>query len=925
MVKRRIIYVVFVFCLQYAILSNLYSQAKVITDIKKWDYIETEHFKIFHYPEEKDILPIVSDICEETFNTTTRFYEYQPAKKISFFIYRNHNEFEQNNIVDVGEGTGGVTEAYKNRFLVFSDGSLKWLDNVIHHEFTHVIQFSVLYEESPVLKALRLARGIFIPLWMMEGAAEYNTGENDVTTREMIIRDMISDKSIFSLKNLSTFSHLEPHQITPAYKISEMAYHFLVDEYGSDKPQAILKVLRDKLDTTASFYDTLNITPALFMKKWEEWIYEEYEDKVKGFNEAGDYGVKLTADNGDNIPDFNTSPAVAPDGGSFVYITDDDGINKIAVMNLNNRKKKIIVKGNNSKIDTINNDKISFSPDGKLLVFTGKKTQQDYIYIYNLETKKIEELNIDLATIRSPNFAPDGKKIVFTGMQTVFNNIYEYNLTDNSLKKITDGDTNIGDPVYSPDGNKLAFFQENAEPIQNDIFILDLKTNQKTNLTNSRANETSPIFSPDGKKIIYTSDEGHGTPVNIYGLDIENREIKKYTNVLTGTFDPVFSSDGRNILFSYYRSFRRDIYMADISFFDGSISKIKTENYEAVTSTSVKKLTSPVFKYRFRPSLDILAPFLVYHSEFGLFLAAYWQASDVLGDHVVTNQIVYASASGELQYAVGYSFSKWRPQFVFSSSGENSEILTLDQEIIKEKQNIQELAVIYPLDKFNQIQTDISTKKYTANNRTLDELLASQRTNRYEVAYERNTITGKYLYARYGSDFLTLFRHAVKDMGGDVEYKEYVTRYEKYIPIFHESALVSANLFVTSEGADRRFFRLPLRGFPHLDKYYKFSRLIASSLEYRFPILTLYKAWPVSDFFLRSINLFLFTDTGYGFNSTSEFNKANIDEVKNSIGGGTRLYTFLAGYLVPLTLEYDKRTDTSGDLWVFSFGVSFQY
>ena len=238
---KKFIYILSCLNLVLICYSIVFAENKVITDIKKWDYIETEHFYIYHYPEEKEILPIVSEICEETFQTTTRFYEFRPSKKIPFFIYRNHNEFEQTNIVSVGEGTGGVTEAFKSRFLIYHDGSLKWLKNVIPHEFTHVIQFKVLYEESAILKALRLARGIFIPLWMMEGMAEYNTGEIDATNREMIIRDMVSNNNILLLKNLSTFNHLKPHQITPAYKISETAYHFLVDEYGPDKPQAMLK------------------------------------------------------------------------------------------------------------------------------------------------------------------------------------------------------------------------------------------------------------------------------------------------------------------------------------------------------------------------------------------------------------------------------------------------------------------------------------------------------------------------------------------------------------------------------------------------------------------------------------------------------------------------------------------------------------
>ena len=47
------------------------------------------------------------------------------------------------------------------------------------------------------------------------------------------------------------------------------------------------------------------------MKKWEEWLYEKYNDKITGFKEAKDYGLKLTEDNGDNIPDFNESRGLA--------------------------------------------------------------------------------------------------------------------------------------------------------------------------------------------------------------------------------------------------------------------------------------------------------------------------------------------------------------------------------------------------------------------------------------------------------------------------------------------------------------------------------------------------------------------------------------------------------------------------------------
>ncbi|PIU83659.1 MAG: hypothetical protein COS68_02860 [Elusimicrobia bacterium CG06_land_8_20_14_3_00_38_11] len=923
--RKSILLFTSIFNFTFLIFNCLYCENKVITDVKKWEYIETEHFKIYHYPECKELLPIISEILEDAFNNTTRFYEYRPSKKIPFFIYRNHNEFEQTNIVDVGEGTGGVTEVFKNRFIVYNDGSIRWLRNVIPHEFTHVIQFTVLYEESPLLKALRLSRGIFIPLWMMEGMAEYNTGDIDATTREMVIRDMVSNKNVISLKNLSTFNHLKPHQITPAYKLSETSYHFLVDEYGPDKPQKILKVLRDKLDTSAAFTDTLNISPGLFMKKWEEWLYEKYDDKIIGFKEAKDYGLKLTEDNGDNIPDFNTNPAVSCDGKSMAYITDDDGVNKIVVMSLETKKKKIIAEGNSSQIDVIHNGKISFSPDGNILAFAGEKTQKDYIFIYDIKNEKPSKLPLDIFTVKSPFFSPDGKKIIFIGMERAYNDIYEFNFEDNSVKKITDDMENQSVPSYSPDGNFIAFSQEDSATYQSDVFLFELKTQKKIRLTNFPGNETEPVFSADGERIFFVSDEKVGSPVNIYSVAVDGSGIRKCTDLLTGVSNPCPTPNGQSIVFEYYRNFRKDIYLADISSFENKLQENKQEEFSVESSTENKYLASPIFPYRFKPSLDVLVPFVMYHSEFGLFLATYWQASDLFGNHQISSQLLYSSGSGDLQYSVGYSYLKWRPQFIFSSAGDNSEFVVNSEDIYRDKENTQSIGVVYPLDRFNSISMAVSTKKFTETDKTLDELLADYRTNRYSVAYERDTITGKYLYARFGSDFQLLFRKAFLEYEGDIEYKEYVLRYEKYFPVFSESTVVLGNLFVASEGSNKRYFRLPLRGFSHADDFHIYNRLIAATLEYRFPILTLENIWPISDFFLKSINTFFFTDNGFGFNNTEEYQSVTIDEIKNSVGSGVRFYTFLAGYLLPITVEYAKRTNDSGDRWSFSLGVSLAY
>ena len=906
--------------------NPLFCENKVIIEQKKWEYVTTKHFKIYYYPESRQLLPVLTDILEDVFSRTTRFYEYAPLGKIPFFIYRDHNDFEQTNIADIGEGTGGVTEALKNRFLVFSDGSIRWLNNVISHEFAHEMYFTLIYEESPILKALRLARGIFIPLWFVEGLAEYNTGNIDATAREMMIRDMVYNKSVISIENLSSFNHLKPHQVTPAYKLSDTAIRFIVDEYGNDKPQKILKSLREKMDTDPAFEDVINNSLWLFEKKWEEWIYEQYEDKVKNFRQAADYGREITADGGDNIPDFNTDPAVSPDGKSIAYITDEDGINKLVITDIRGKNKRVIAEGNNRTIDIIHNDKISFSPDGEILAFSGEKTQKDYIYLCELKTDRISRLPLDIFTVKSPSFSPNGEKIAFIGMKTVYSDIYEYYLKNGTAIQITDDPEDQGSPSYSPDGNFLVFTQESPAALQSDIYLMDLKNNNKIRITDSPGNDASPSFSPDGKQIIYTSDGEPGMPVNIYTISLGDSRIKRETNLLNGAFFPVFTPDGNSVCFSYYNNFRQDLYLVNVSSFDGAaVSTSPYSGFSQGESTGAAVSSLVAAPYRFKPSLDILVPFLMYHSEYGLFLATYWQASELFGDHEISSQIMYLSETGDLQYSFGYSYKKWRPQFQFSLEGENSETLSEFEEIYKERQHAQSLSVIYPFDRFNDMELDLSTNKYYEKNTTLDMITADERTNIYTVAYDRNTTTGKYMYARYGSNLRMLFRNAVKKFDGDYAYRECAARYEKYFPAFSQSALVLGTLGITSEGDEKRYFRLPLRGFSHADDEYCYNRLIAATLEYRFPLITLENVWPSSDFFIKSVNCFCYTDNGIGFNSSDEFIRLKTYDIQNSVGSGLRLYSFVAGYLLPVTVDYAKKTNDSTGRWNFMLGVSLPF
>jgi hypothetical protein len=85
----------------------------------EWIHAQTEHFDIYFDKKSERLLPRMAHYLEKSWKEVGEIYNYEVPNRTPFFFFSTHNEFEQNNVVPIGEGTGGVTEAFKNRFPHF--------------------------------------------------------------------------------------------------------------------------------------------------------------------------------------------------------------------------------------------------------------------------------------------------------------------------------------------------------------------------------------------------------------------------------------------------------------------------------------------------------------------------------------------------------------------------------------------------------------------------------------------------------------------------------------------------------------------------------------------------------------------------------------------------------------------------------------
>ncbi|MBD0404505.1 S41 family peptidase [Flammeovirga sp. EKP202] len=164
---------------------------------------------------------------------------------------------------------------------------------------------------------------------------------------------------------------------------------------------------------------------------------------------------------------------------------------------------------------------VSFSPDGRKLVYAGERNDSWNIYTSEIENEEdlyfvsassfVEKVVTDKAEEEfQPMWSPKGDEIAFLEERTTLKVI---NLDTKKERVILPGTYNYsysdGDQAYdwSPDGKWFVVQYSPNQWTSSDIALVDAKGDQNIiNLTESGYNSGQPKFAMDGKAIIFSND-----------------------------------------------------------------------------------------------------------------------------------------------------------------------------------------------------------------------------------------------------------------------------------------------------------------------------------------------------------------------------------------------------------------------------------
>ncbi len=536
-------------------------------------YLQSEHFDIYFTENGESIAEFVAETAEESYRELREDFRYELTDRITIIVYNSHNDFQQTNvqIAPAEESVGGFTEFFKNRVVIPFEGDWEKFRHVIHHELTHAVMLQMVYGSGFQSIIAGLTR-MQLPLWFIEGLAEYESRGWD-TESDMFIRDAALNGYIPEIPYLNGFL---------AYKGGQSVLYYIAQKYGGEKIGEILGKIKLTKSLERGLRQSIGIGVKDLSRRWHKYLKQQYWPDIAARQEPVDFAKQLT-DHIEYRNFINNSPALSPRGDKIAFLSDKSDYFDIYLMSAIDGKilTKLVSGQRTEKLEELHwlRPGISWSPDGKFIVFASKAGKEDELHIVHVKKKKIvRSLRFGLDGIFSPAWSPKGDEIAFVGMLHGQSDIYAVNLETGALRKITNDVFSDLEPSYSPDGEYIAFSSDRGPHLgdpsektfkiyrfdyrNRDIYLVKARepgAGTIKRITNTPYWEKSPVFSPDGSYLAFTSDR-NGI-YNIYLHNLETGQEYPITNVLTGVSHLSWAGDGSRMAFVSFYNAGYDIFL----------------------------------------------------------------------------------------------------------------------------------------------------------------------------------------------------------------------------------------------------------------------------------------------------------------------------------------------------------------------------
>lgn len=493
--------------------SNMsFGKNRVQFDKFEWQYYRFKNYETYFYTGGKDLAIYASKSARKHISEIEDFLNFYDHQKIRYIIYNKYHHYKQSNIgiVDENSNLGGVNKVVGTKVFTYFEGDHKKFEKEIRMGTAEVLLNNFLYG-GDWRNFIRNPEMYKMPEWFFSGLVSYLS--EDINSE---IHDKISDGVLSG--RYRKLVQLEGEEARYAgYSI----WKYIEDTYGRSVITNILYVTQINKDVESGFLYVLGISLKEMLIEWEFYLENKYQkDRIEiRMPEEEIISKRIRKKWVYTLLDMD------PSGRYYAYSRNRKGKFKLYIYDTQTGKRTKIFR-HGIKLDRTPHylyPKVAWHPTGEILAFVYQKKGKLLMNFYEVENKETTSRKIFLMEdILDISYSPDGKQMLFSGVYEGQSDIYLYNIPGNTQNKITDDPFDDVNPVFVNSSRDIMFSSNRVselvdpqvkEPdtsnLQYDLFSYKVGSDAEvfSRVTNTEnINEVDPFVYRDGD-IFYISDE----------------------------------------------------------------------------------------------------------------------------------------------------------------------------------------------------------------------------------------------------------------------------------------------------------------------------------------------------------------------------------------------------------------------------------
>ena len=560
----------------------------------RWEVLETAHFKIYYHQGLADFARRAATAAETVYGPVTTFYDFTPDEKIRLILK------------DTDDYANGAAFYYHNTMEIWASnlefelrGDTDWLQNVIAHEFTHIISLQTARKGPRRLPAIYfhylgyqneerredILTGYpdvfasyavpltIVPPWFAEGTAQYMAPgvhfDRWDSHRDMILRMATLNNRLLTYDEMGVFGSKTGLGLEKVYDHGYALTLFIVNTFGEGALPVIYRNMNTlwRTDFESAVRGAIGISGRELHRRWVAALKERYE-----VQKAELEGRLVDGEILHGKGYFNLHPRWSRDGKQLAHLTNqgsDFGRTALVVHTLSDSSSETLAGGADTAPD--------WSPNGPRLIFARRSAPDRYgsrfrdLYTVDptasrtgglfQKTRATLGLSQELPPNQSrlthglrashPAYSPNGKQIALVINGGGSTNLAVMDVDGGNLRRLTtfDDGSQVYTPRWSPDGSQIAcsVFRPNET---RDIAIVPADGGRLIPVIGSTGTDRDPSWTPDGAGLVFASDQDG--IFNLYHFSLIDEAVHRVTRVLGGALQPHVNPGDRRIAFSHF-------------------------------------------------------------------------------------------------------------------------------------------------------------------------------------------------------------------------------------------------------------------------------------------------------------------------------------------------------------------------------------